>query len=69
VVECGHGPRVERFERGGRPVRVEYDPHAREPIRLVADGEAIAVGRFVPDDSKAVLVQQLRGALAAGQWA
>ncbi len=69
VVECGRGPRVERFERGGRTVRVEYDPQAREPIRLVAGGEAIAVGRFVPDDSKAVLVQQLRGALAAGQWA
>ena len=69
VVECGRGPRVERFERGGRPVRVEYDPQAREPIRLVAGGEEIAVGRFVPDDSKAVLVQQLRGALAAGQWA
>lgn len=69
VVECGRGPRVERFERDGRPIRVEYDPRAREPIRLVAGGEGIAVGRFVPDDSKAVLVRQLRGALGAGQCA
>src|SRR5690606_12309459 len=67
VVECGRGPRVERFERDASPVRVEYDPHAHEPIRLVAGGEAIAVGRFVPDDSKAVLVEQLRQALGAGQ--
>jgi len=69
VVECGIGSRIDRFEHGGRPVRVEYDEHAREPIRLVAGGETIAVGRYVPDDRKAVLVQQLRGALGAGQWA
>ena len=68
VVECGRGARVERVERGGR-IRVEYDPRASEPIRLVAGGDEIAVGRFVPDDSKAVLVQQLRAALGAGQWA
>lgn len=68
VVECGRGSRVERFERDGRRVRVEYDPRARDPIRLVAGGEAIAIGRFVPDDRKAVLVQQLRGALGAAQW-
>lgn len=66
VVECGRGARVLRFERDGRPVRVEYDPRAREPIRLVAGGEAVAVGRFVPDDCKAVLVRQLRGALGGG---
>jgi hypothetical protein len=50
-------------------VRVEYDAKAREPIRLVAGGETIAIGRYVPDDCKAVLVRQLRGALGAGQWA
>lgn len=69
VIECGCGPSVERIERDGRRIRVEYDPHAREPIRLVAGGESIAVGRFVPDDSKAILVQQLRGALGVGQRA
>jgi len=69
VVECGHGPRIERFERDARPIRVEYDPDERGTIRLVAGGEAIAVGRYVPDDRKAVLVQQLRGALGAGQTA
>ncbi|MCD6671307.1 MAG: DUF2244 domain-containing protein [Burkholderiaceae bacterium] len=69
VVECGHGSRVDRFEHGGRPVRVEYDAKAREPIRLVAGAETIAIGRYVPDDCKTVLVQQLRGALGAGQWA
>lgn len=69
VVECGRGLRVERLERDLRPVRVEYDPQAREPIRLVAGGKAITVGRFVPDDRKAELVRQLRGALGAGQWA
>lgn len=69
VVESGSGSRIDRFEHGGRAVRVEYDGNAREPIRLVAGGETIAVGRYVPDDRKAMLVQQLRGALGAGRWA
>lgn len=69
VVECGCGSRVDRFEQDGRPIRVEYDPLGRGPIRLVAGGESIAVGRYVPDDCKAVLVEQLRGALGAGQRA
>ncbi len=67
VVECARGLRVDRFECAGRRIRVEYDPRAREPIRLVAGGEAVAVGRFVPEDGKAVLVRQLRGALGARQ--
>ncbi|MCD6680521.1 MAG: DUF2244 domain-containing protein [Burkholderiaceae bacterium] len=69
VVESGSGSRIDRFEHGSRAVRVEYDGNAREPIRLVAGGVTIAIGRYVPDDRKAMLVQQLRGALGAGQWA
>ncbi len=69
VVELGRGARVDRIERDGHGIRVVYDPRAPEPIRLVAGGESIAVGRYVPEDHKAALAQQLRGALAAWQWA
>ncbi len=61
VVERRHGARVQRFECRGR-MRVEYEARAREPIRLVGGGRSIAVGRFVPDDCKPELVQQLRRA-------
>ncbi len=69
VVECGCGQRIDRFEQGGCAIRVEYDPRERGPIRLVAGGESVAVGRYVPDDRKEMLARQLRGALGAGQWA
>ena len=65
LVESGCGVNVERLEREGRWVRVEYDGGSSEPIRLVAGREKIAIGRFVPDESKAELVQELRGALGA----
>lgn len=64
VVESGHGARVERIECDGAWVRVEYDANAHDPIWLVAGATKIAIGRFVPDDRKAALVGQLRGALA-----
>ena len=44
-------------------VRVEYEPKVRGPICLVAGRQKIPVGRLVPDHRRAVLAQQLRGAL------
>lgn len=65
LVESGRGARVERFEQDGGCIRVDYEAASGEPIRLVTTREAIAVGRFVPDECKAVLVRELRGALGA----
>lgn len=65
VIERRHGVRVQQIECRGR-VRVEYEPRAREPVRLVDGRRSIAVGRFVPDDCKPELVQQLRSVLAIG---
>lgn len=65
MVECGSGVRLERVEREGTRIRVEYDAAARGPIRLVAGREEIAVGRFVPDECRDALVRELRGAFGA----
>jgi len=65
TVETSSGARLDRVEREPARVRIEYGGSARESIRLVTGCEEIAIGRFVPDDRKAELVRELRGALAA----
>ena len=65
VVETSCGERVRSVERNPAWIRVEYRGALREPIRLVAGREEIEVGRFVPDDRKQKLVQELRGALSS----
>jgi uncharacterized membrane protein len=45
-------------------IRIEYQGRRRELIRLVAGREALTVGRFVPDDKRATLAQELRTTLA-----
>lgn len=64
TVERFTGARLDRVEREPGRVRIEYGGSSREPIRLVTGREEIAIGRFVPDDRKAELVRELRGALA-----
>ncbi len=64
TVETSTGARLDRLEREAGRVRIEYGGSRREPIRLVSGREEIAIGRFVPDDRKAELVRELRGALA-----
>lgn len=64
TVERSSGTRLDRVEREPARVRVEYGGASREPIRLVTGREEIAIGRFVPDDRKAELARELRGALA-----
>lgn len=64
TVERSSGARFERFEGEPEWIRVEYGGLRREPIRLVKGREEIAIGRFVPDDRKAELARELRGALA-----
>lgn len=65
MVESGSGVRLDRVERDGSRIRVEYDAASRGPIRLVAGREEIAVGRFVPDECRDALAQELRGAFGA----
>jgi len=64
TVETSTGARLDRLEREAGRVRIRYGGSRREPIRLVSGREEIAIGRFVPDDRKAELVRELRGALA-----
>ncbi len=64
TVERSSGARLDRLEREPARVRIEYGGSSREPIRLVTGSEVIAIGRFVPDERKAELVRELRGALA-----
>jgi len=64
TIERSSGARLDRLEREPVRVRIEYGGSSREPIRLVTGSEEIAIGRFVPDERKAELVRELRGALA-----
>ncbi len=64
LVERCDGQRVERSELRPAWVRVEYDGLGREPIRLVAGNDRIVVGKFVPDDGKRQLANELRATLA-----
>lgn len=67
MMESACGSRRDRVERRPVWVRVEYGGRLGEPIRLVVGGEKFAIGRFVPDDRKEELVQELRSALVARQ--
>jgi len=64
VVERASGSRLVREEWRSGWVRVAYGGGRREPIRLIAAGREVAVGRFVPDGSKEQLVRELRASLA-----
>jgi len=64
-VETSSGERLRRVEHRPAWVRVEYGGARRDPIRIVSSGEAIEVGGFVPDDRRAALARELRGALAS----
>ncbi len=66
LVERASGGRTARVEWRSGWVRVAYGGGRREPIRLIAAGSEVAVGRFVPDGSKEQLVRELRASLA--QW-
>ncbi len=63
VVERAHGPQLQRTELSAAWLRVEYDGTRRDLIRLVAGREALSVGRFVPDECRARLAQELRASL------
>ena len=64
-VETSSGDRRRRVERPPAWARIEYDGARRDPIRIVAGGESIDVGNFVPDDRRAALAKELRGVLAS----
>lgn len=68
-VETSSGERLRRIERRPAWVRVEYGGARRDPIRIVSSGEAFEIGSFVPDDRRAALARELRGALASPQAA
>jgi uncharacterized membrane protein len=64
-VETSSGQRVQRVEHRPAWARVEYDGARREPIRIVAGGDSIDVGNFVPEDRRGALARELRGVLAS----
>ena len=64
VVESASGTRMHRAELSAAWLRVEYDGSRRALIRLVAGREALSVGRFVPDECRARLAQELRATLS-----
>lgn len=64
-VETSSGTCLQRFERQPAWVRVEYDGVRREPIRIVAGGDAIEVGNLAPDHRRAALANELRGVLVS----
>lgn len=64
VVEWASGARLQRTELSPAWLRVEYDGSRRDLIRLVAGREALTVGRFVPDECRGRLAQELRASLA-----
>jgi uncharacterized membrane protein len=66
-VETSSGERLRRIDRRPAWVRVEYGGARRGPIRIVSSGEAFEVGTLVPDDRRAALARELRGALASPQ--
>ncbi|MCL4184697.1 MAG: DUF2244 domain-containing protein [Burkholderiaceae bacterium] len=66
LVERRCGARIDRIEGESARVRVEYGGSTHGQIRLVTGHGQIAIGRFVPDDRKAELARELRGAL--GGW-
>ncbi|MCM5571692.1 DUF2244 domain-containing protein [Burkholderiaceae bacterium FT117] len=64
-IETSSGERLRRVERRPAWVRVEYGGARRDPIRIVSSGEAIEIGGLVPEDRRAALARELRGALAS----
>jgi len=64
VVERVVGHAVERVECEPAWVRVEYAGTRRSAVRLVAGRQQVEVGRFVPEDKRKELAQELRESLA-----
>lgn len=64
LVERTTGGRLARLECESAWVRVAYAGSRSEPIRLIAGGSEVVVGRFVPDESKEELVRELRASFA-----
>jgi uncharacterized membrane protein len=64
VVERVVGGAVDRVEVQPAWVRVEYAGTRRSPVRLVAGRQQVEVGRFVPEDKRMELAQELRESLA-----
>ncbi|MFT3801727.1 MAG: DUF2244 domain-containing protein [Burkholderiaceae bacterium] len=67
LVESVIADRVVRRRLQPGRVRVEYREGSlageRQLIRLVSDGQELAVGRFVPDHRRALLARELRTSL------
>ncbi|MFA7664983.1 MAG: DUF2244 domain-containing protein [Burkholderiaceae bacterium] len=64
-VEKSSGERLRRIECRPAWVRVEYGGARCGPIRIVSSCEAIEIGGLVPDDRRAALARELRGAFAS----
>jgi len=64
VVEQSHGAVFDRIECQPAWIRVEYQGSHGELIRLVAGGSEVAVGRFVPGESRGDLALELRRSIA-----
>jgi uncharacterized membrane protein len=64
VVERVVGNAVDRIECEPAWVRVEYAGTRRSAVRLVAGRRQFEIGRFVPEDKRKELAQELRESLA-----
>lgn len=67
VVERCSGGRLAREEVGSEWARFEYEGGRRGVIRLVAGRTKVAIGSFLPEESRERLVRELRASLAAGR--
>lgn len=63
VVERASGNAVHRVVWEPEWIRVEYAGTHRAPVRLLAGGRQLEVGRFVPDEQRKDFAQQLRESL------
>ena len=64
VVEHCTGGRLARQEVGPEWARFEYESGRRGVIRLVAGRTKVAIGSFLPEQSRERLVRELRASLA-----
>lgn len=67
VVERWAGGRLARQEVGPEWARFEYEGGRRGVIRLVAGRTEVAIGSFLPEESREQLVRELRASLAGGR--
>lgn len=64
LVERWSGGRMARQEVGPDWARVEYEGGRRGSIRLVAGRTKVAIGSFLPEESRERLARELRASLA-----